>query len=276
MLKLGMRLQMVLLAMFGGVLSTYSWLPAAAGIAVLAPATEANAFGRDGGTGTLCWNDATQNWVISCDFCHADWGGGTCGVQRIVNPFGANLYTAWFGKIGAAHWIGWQPRSGNCVWTRVSHDGGGLWANLDIRMGPSHSAGNLFTVWTTDGIEGLQRCGFHWDPIVTDGHWVNVAGEAGKDSITGDTTTDIWMWGGDGEDWISSAHWNVKLDGGASVDRIESHGNGTNEKLLGGSSNDTVFDANRVVNLADCGSGGSDRTNLTRNASNVLNCELPL
>jgi hypothetical protein len=136
--------------------------------------------------------------------------------------------------------------------------------------GPANDT--LFVLWTST----LTLCGVPYkEPTLINGHYLDIRGQGGDDLILNPNSSfPSNLFGGDGNDKISSNHSAVIMDGENGFDSLLSHSSGGGESIYGGADDDCLSDDNAMSSVFDCGTHDThDYVASGRVPATAVNCQ---
>jgi Ca2+-binding RTX toxin-like protein len=210
-------------------------------------------------------------FLTVCDSVLSVVGSGSAhALTRVVSPFADASVHAEIGMNaqGPVTLVVWQRKYDGACRTTVIGNGLGLNDDYQIVGGNGHDS--MYAV-TPDG-SGGTFCGFWMAGLAYNGHFLDLAGGAGNDSLAAESG-DTWLWGDDGNDTLFFTG-GGQLLGGNGNDRLISAGSGFSaEGLAGGPGSDCLEDYSGAAWIFDCGTGTDTYSTLRPSMPN--NCEMP-
>jgi Ca2+-binding RTX toxin-like protein len=179
----------------------------------------------------------------------AAWSVDARAYTELQDPYGDAASEAHIGSDAWGQWIGWQNMStSDCSWTQIGDTTG------------------LFDDYLVSGLGGddhirvrsttLSFCGY---PLATpsyNGHYLDLSGGAGNDTLWSVTTLDTWIFGGDGNESINSGRGSAGLFSQNGDDTIWATGSGSGAQEDGGNGNDCLFIVStQTPSNMSCGDG---------------------
>ena len=183
----------------------------------------------------------------------AAWSVNVHAATTKGSPFGNAPVSVRIGSDPEGQWIGWQNQTtGECAWDWIGDTTG---INDDYLVASGQGNDSLVVQTTL-----ATFCGYPIGIPRYNGHVLDLYGYGGNDFLSSPTTLNTSIFGGEGNDWITSGNGIATLKGFNGDDLILASGSGFGGRYYGEAGNDCLFIKPTLAPaLMTCGDGTADR-----------------
>jgi Ca2+-binding RTX toxin-like protein len=184
-------------------------------------------------------------------------------LTNLNNPFsGGPAVIVKVAKISGNMYVTWKRISdSSCLFQFI---GGAAGLNTDYNVHGGGGNDNMQIV----AIANQNVCGFTLEPLAYNGHYVDLFGEGGNDTVFNPGNNETWISGGPGKDLVFGSTFGGRIAGDDDEDLVL--GGVDDNILVGGEGPDCLSVSHNLAATYDCGNGADRRTSTP---SNVISCE---